>query len=129
VPKHLTKLAARVWQEIVLSKPVDWFDPGSLILLENYCELAVQARAIVKSQQNLRRTGAGLRYAEELERRHTRITGTLTTLATKLRLSVQWLITRQSRKITEQGQQPRGAKRPDTLLGGQAVWGDRGKPH
>lgn len=122
-PKHLSKAAAAVWVEIAASKPADWFDPGARILLETYCETAVHARCISKKLERLRKSGAW-EEAKSWEKRMALMSTTLTTLATKLRLSVQALVERHSRKIVERGQV---GEKPDTLLGGTAVWGDNAK--
>jgi hypothetical protein len=115
-----------VWREIVASKSVDWFDAGSRILLEAYCETAVHARAIAKRLDRLRKAGAW-GEAKPWERRYAQMSGTLTTLATKLRLSVQALVDRRSRGILERGPGEKASR--DRLLGGAAVWGDRKRPN
>lgn len=124
-PRHLSKQAAAIWVEIAASKPADWFDAGARILLENYCETAVHARGIAKRLAHLRKSSAW-EEAKPWEKRLALMSTTLTTLATKLRLSVQALVDRRSRGILERGAQPE-AKQPDTLLGGKAVWGDSAK--
>jgi|GEM_PF-4840513 len=125
-PKHLSRAAAAVWREIVASKSVDWFDAGSRILLEAYCETAVHARAIAKRLDRLRKLNAW-EEAKTWEKRYALASGTLTTLSTKLRLSVQALVDRRSRGILERGPGETAAR--DPLLGGRAVWGDRKRPN
>jgi phage terminase small subunit len=46
-PAHLPADAAAVWKEIAASKPPDWFDPGSLGLLENYRRVTVHLRIVL----------------------------------------------------------------------------------
>jgi len=122
-PKHLSKEAAAVWREIAESKPADWFDPGACVLLENYCELTCQARAVAAKLAKLRRASSW-EESKAFERRLAWITVTLSTVATKLRLSVQALVERQSRKILERGQAPITSKpKADRLIGGEAVYG------
>jgi hypothetical protein len=118
-PKHLSKAAAIVWAEIAISKPADFFDPGARLLLETYCEVAVQARTITKRLGRLRKASAW----EEMkawEKRLTNLATTQATLATKLRLSIQALVDRHSRGLLETGQPHE--KSADPLLGGRAVW-------
>ncbi len=122
-PKHLSKGAAIVWVQIVASKPADWFDAGSLVLLETYCEGAVHIRCIAKKLAGFRKSGAW-EEAKAWEKRFKQMSECLTTIATKLRLSVQAIVERHSRKIGERGN---AGKAADTLLGGQAVWGDSAK--
>jgi phage terminase small subunit len=57
-PQHLSKEAALIWREIAASKPTDWFDAGACILLEQFCQAAVQARGIAKRLDRLRKAGA-----------------------------------------------------------------------
>jgi hypothetical protein len=45
-PKHLSQKAKAVWQEIVGCRPVDFFKPGALHLLEQLCVMVVAARMI-----------------------------------------------------------------------------------
>lgn len=129
-PKHLSKEAGTVWRAIVASKPTDWFDAGAQILLEAYCESAVHHRAVTAKITRLRR-GRGRDNWEDLkslEKRAALVRRDLATLATKLRLSVQANVDWHSRKLAERGTAPVGkAKSTNTLLGGEAVWGDSAK--
>ena len=45
-PKNLSQPAKAVWQEIVGCRPVDFFKPGALHLLEQLCVMVVAARTI-----------------------------------------------------------------------------------
>ena len=78
-------------------------------------------RAIAKKLAGYRRAAAW-EESRAWEKRFNLICTTLTTLATKLRLSIQALVDRRSRSLLEGGQQPDGRKF-DPLLGGQAIWG------
>jgi hypothetical protein len=124
-PAHLSKAAKVLWAEIAASKPADWFDAGSGVLLGNYCEVAVQARGVAKRLERLRKATAW-DEAKAWEKRLAMLTRTLSMLATKLRLSVQSSVDRKSRKLDERGQLSR---KRDPLLGGSAVWGESGKPN
>jgi hypothetical protein len=43
-PEHLTVAAKRLWREIVDDRPADFFRPGSLQLLEVFCQLTIEER-------------------------------------------------------------------------------------
>ena len=44
-PKHMSAAARSIWRQIVADRPADWFRPGSLLLLEQLCEIMVAQRA------------------------------------------------------------------------------------
>lgn len=125
-PAHLSKDAKAVWTKIAASKPPDWFDEGAQVLLERYCEATIQARRVARKLDTLMKAGAW-RDAREFEKRFALLSTTLTTLATKLRLSVQSTVDRHSRKLGEKGNGAPKDGQPDTLLGGAAVWGDQAR--
>jgi hypothetical protein len=113
-PPHLSKPAAELWAAITASKPADWFDAGSAVLLESYCELAVQGRALARHLARLRAADAWPEAAG-VERRFAALSARLTTLASKLRLSVQSVVAVQARKLAERGTP--AARRRNGLLG------------
>ena len=121
-PKHMSADAQAIWVEIAASKPVDWFDSGAQVLLEQYCELAVQARGVSRRLERLRAAEAWDEM-KSWEKRAALLSVTLYGLATKLRLSVQALVERHSRKIVERG----SAEAADNLIGGAAVWDEGGE--
>lgn len=127
-PKHLSKEAALVWRAVVASKPSDWFDAGAQLLLESLCDAVVHARAVGKKLHGYRKAGAW-DECKPWEKRLALMAQTISTLCTKLRLSVQAVVDRHSRKLGERGQNQTPGTKPDTLLGGQAVWGDSAKPN
>jgi hypothetical protein len=45
-PKDLSRQAKAVWHEIVGCRPVDFFKPGALHLLEQLCVMVVAARMV-----------------------------------------------------------------------------------
>ena len=127
-PSGLSAAAKAVWVEIVASKPADFFDAGARPLLIAYCEAAVHVAYLARKLQWHR----SRRYspdAIDCEKRFVAVSGAMTTLSTKLRLSVQALVDRRSRGLLEQGAGSPTAKKPDRLLGGEAVWGDPAKPN
>lgn len=122
-PKHLSKEAAVVWTTVAVSKPADWFDAGAQLMLETLCETVVHGRAVAKKLNAFRKAGAW-DECKAYEKRLALMSQTISTLSTKLRLSVQAIVDRHSRKLGERGQGAQAGGVPDTLLGGRAVWGD-----
>lgn len=115
-PRALSPEGREIWREIVNSKPIGWFDPGSLQLLELYCSSVVDAKAL----------SAQLLVASESEKPRIRkqlihVTMSCTSLATKCRLSVQSAVDRRSRMLDESVSVEK--QEDDALLGGNAVWG------
>ena len=115
-PKEMSPDAAKIWKLIVRSKPLGWFDYGSLVLLRQYCETAVEAQRFAAI---LAEDCETLDDRIDVGKHLTRLNGSLTTMATKLRLSVQAAVDRKSRMLDEDGA---GEKTDDQLLGGKAVW-------
>jgi len=112
VPRRLKPAAKAIWQDIVDDRPADWFRAGNWELLEQYCELLVQQRGCLDALTKLEPTDDGY---PGLLRSASRLAATLTTLATRLRLTVQWDVQAKSRKTDERGEGTR-----DPLLGGLA---------
>jgi hypothetical protein len=127
-PKHLRREAKELWRSIVASKPPDWFDAGSGILLERYVECALHWRALWGEIERLEKAQKpnGKQIAA-LERRACRFAQLLARLASSLRLSVQAAVNWHSRKNGERGAGA-NAQPGDDLLGGEAVHGRR-KPN
>jgi hypothetical protein len=133
-PTDLSPRAAKIWDEVVASKPSGWFDAGSAELLHSFCEVSAHIEALLAELRKgfkwplpPPKTKSEKYYAEKfyklagsagLEKRINALASVQATLATKLRLSVQYLISRHSRKITDAGVT---AGSTDTLLGGDAV--------
>jgi hypothetical protein len=111
-PQRLNAAAKAIWREIVDDRPADWFRAGNWELLEEYCEFLVQQRACLDALAKLQPAEEGY---PALLRSASRLATTLTTLATKLRLTVQWDVQAKSRKTDEKGQPAH-----DPLLGGLA---------
>ena len=113
-PKHLSAAAKAHWRAIVADKPLDWFDAGNRGLLSLYCTLLAYcdrldplvAEGDVAAVKEYRKTSA-----------------TLTTLATKLRFSVQSCVRRDSGKLSERGTglSPHLGGDVLRLIGGRAV--------
>jgi hypothetical protein len=105
-PKTLSREAKTVWKEIVTARPADFFAPGSLHLLEQFCVATVAARQVARSIQ-IDPTADTDIYAKYM----TLCAGH----AQKLRISVQSGVDRHSRTLDEKEPE---AERPG-LLGGR----------
>lgn len=113
-PGHLTKAAKALWTEIVEARAVDYFAPGSFELLEQYCELTMLQRKTLRLiAKGKERDGMGRSYIS----RAVELSHALSTLATKLRMSIQAGTKSDAGKINE-----KGTGQGDRLLGGAAVW-------
>ena len=115
-PENLTQDEQKVWYDIINSKPVDWFDQGSLVLLERYCCLVVDVRVLTEQV----RTAATPLLRSFARKELNQTTMVMGNIATRCRLSVQAAVDRRNKILDEKGA---GAKADDKLLGGRAVWG------
>jgi hypothetical protein len=113
-PRNLSKEAAKLWRQIVDDRPPDFFRPGSEQMLERFCWAVIEARKIDGLIEPCDPLDLAYR---RLLRHQIALSAMITTLATKLRLSVQADVDRRSRKIDER---PAPAAL-DPLLGGAAV--------
>lgn len=110
-PADLLAEAADLWNEIVLDRPADFFRPGSLELLAQFCRLSVVQRF------NIAALEADPGNAD-LIAPVVRLGAHLTTLAVKLRISIQTASRHGEKKTDERGP---GKAAADGLLGGHAV--------
>jgi hypothetical protein len=84
-----------LWVEIVEARPADYFQPGSLYLLEQFCMIAVVQRSVLAKMARAAKAGNigefsdAVRVAKDLA-------GVLNATATKLRITVQSTIDRKS---------------------------------
>lgn len=115
-PDWLDEEARAHWRGIVASKPLGWFDAGSLPLLAQYCATLVRARQITEHIATVPLDEKGA-YAAEV--RLQGLNGSCLALATKLRLTVQSSVDRKSRLLDESG--PGEEVAADPLLGGKVV--------
>lgn len=120
-PANFSKEAADIWREVVSAKPVDWFDGGSLRLLRQFCRTMAQAERIAVELDAPEARMLSAVDIEVRERRLVALNGNCTTLATKLRITVQLAIGTKSGMITE----GTDGSAEDELLGGKAVWSGR----
>lgn len=109
-PKGLSEDAASIWREVVECRPVDFFRPGALHLLETFCVTMAafreNAALLAQDAQN-----------DDVIARVSKLSGSLTTLATKLRISVQ-ASTRPEDAISKESETQASTS---SLLGGHAV--------
>jgi hypothetical protein len=113
-PKHLSADAKRIWKDIVGVRPVDFFAPGSLHLLEQFCESVVQQRIYAEMMR-------ADPLNEEAVAHFTKLGALLNATAAKLRLSIQSALRTESRKNEER--EPQAAA--PQLLGAGVVRLDR----
>jgi hypothetical protein len=117
-PKNLTPDERQVWYDIINSKPLDWFDQGSLLLLERYCVLAVLTRSLTEDMRSPYQTPLMRSFAmKELHQ----ATMVMSNIAARCRLSVQAVVDRKSRMLDEK--KGAGKLADDKLLGGTSSWG------
>jgi hypothetical protein len=93
-PTELTDDERVVWDAVVATKPADWFTRDTHPLLVQYCRATLRARQVAKIIEDVESdggmTGADKASAfKELVAMEARISGTLSTLATKMRISQQ----------------------------------------
>jgi len=112
----MTAPAKALWIEIVSDRPVDFFRPGQLGMLETFCQITIEDRRIVR---DLARTRVGTGDYADVQRQAARNCVMLATFGSKLRLTVQADVERHSRKISERGDEAA----TDPLIGGAAVRG------
>lgn len=115
-PAGMTKPAKAIWFEIVADRPIDFFRPGSLYILEDYCQLRVENRRLLRL---LARTRVGTGDYVDLQKQVSRNSVNLLAHASKLRLTVQADVDGRSKKTAERGD----GSATDPLIGGTAVRG------
>ena len=96
-PASLSPAAAKLWKEIVEARPAGHFDAGSLPLLHSYCACL----------DHLPKADIG-------SAAHRRLLSCITTLATKLRLTIQANVHRRAGLLDEVSKVP-------PLLGGNVT--------
>ena len=92
-PADLSADQAEVWASVVVTKPGDWFDAGSIPLLEAYCRAVVESRkiaALVESMTaDMLLLDDGLKRYKDLRRLQAELSGEVNTLARAMRLTQQ----------------------------------------
>jgi hypothetical protein len=93
-PNHLSAKARKIWQAIVDDRPADWFRPGYLLLLEQLCSTMVGQRAVLAELEQAPHDPELIKAAKDYA-------AIINATATKLRLTVQAELDRDSRKVHE----------------------------
>lgn len=91
-PVTLGKAAAKVWNTVIRTKPQEWFGPDTYPLLETYCSLVIEHKAVLILVNHLTGEGldvAGVARLQELSKLLQGQRASLAMLATKMRLSQQ----------------------------------------
>ena len=92
-PADLTPDQAEVWASVVVTKPSDWFDAGSVPILAAYCRAVVESRkvaALVESMTaDMLLLDDGLKRYKDLRRLQAELAGEVNTLARAMRLTQQ----------------------------------------
>jgi phage terminase small subunit len=110
-PSYLSPDAKKLWREVVASRPSDYFRPGSLQLLEQFCETMVAQRWALALLATATKSGdlAAVRAATQIAKT---LAAIVNSTSIKLRISAQAEIARRSGLLNEPGAEP------DPLLGG-----------
>lgn len=92
-PDDLSAEQAEVWASVVVTKPGDWLDAGSIPLLAAYCRAVVESRKVAALVESM--TGDmlllddGLKRYKDLRRLQAELSGEVNTLARAMRLTQQ----------------------------------------
>jgi hypothetical protein len=92
-PKGMTERQAKIWREVIATKPADWFAADSLPLLVCYCRACetadlLQDKIDAYDPAWLDENSGLARYEKLLKMRSLQVAN-ITSLATKMRLSQQ----------------------------------------
>lgn len=115
-PKGLVAAARALWVQIVSDRPIDYFRPGQLHDLADYCAKQLEGERITRELVRTRIGGEDYLALQKLAARNTAM---VMALGTKLRLTVQAGVDGRSKKTDERGD----ASADDGLIGGTAVRG------
>ena len=92
-PDDLTDEQSVVWASVIATKPMDWWDQGSVPLLAAYCRAVVEARKVARLVEvmtaDMLVMDEGLTRYKELRKIQAALSGEITTLARQMRLSQQ----------------------------------------
>jgi phage terminase small subunit len=113
-PAHLSKRAKEIWREVVRSKPVDYFKPGALSLLGNFCQLAA-------CQEIYMRDLAAEPHNYELQSTVCKVAAQMNSAAVKLKLTPSAVHDRKAGILTEKGEPEAEDGKGDVLYGGNVV--------
>jgi phage terminase small subunit len=119
-PAYLSREAKKLWKQIVEARPADYFQPGSLQLLEQFCETMVTQRIALENMATVARDPDALALAVKTMKD---LAAVLNSTALKLRISIQAEVDRKSGKLDEK--EP--AVSASSLLGSGVVRMERGR--
>lgn len=92
-PDDLSTDQAQVWASVVVTKPHDWWDAGTVPLLTAYCRAVVEARKVATLVESMTADmlllDDGLKRYRELRKLQSELTGDVNTLARAMRLTQQ----------------------------------------
>lgn len=108
--------AKRIWREIVAGKPIDWFDSGSLPILQLHCENTARAQRVSRDLAAVQPGSVACRHLSSAMKTLTII---LASSSKQLRLTVQKAVDTRSKKVAETGVVGQGDD--DDLIGGNAL--------
>jgi phage terminase small subunit len=117
-PRFLSSEARKLWQAIVEDRPTDYFRPGSLELLEGYCEMVVAQRKNLKLLAADPANPDVIKVTKDLAL-------VLNSTAVKLRLAVSSTSRPVDGKLVEREPSGRGAKGVTRWLSGDIAPGAR----
>lgn len=118
-PEGFGEAESKIWRAITRQKPLGWFDSGSLPILGQYCRTLVLAERTAAELMDMAPSDP---TAIDVGKHLVRLNSSITTMATKLRLSVQGTVDRRSGMLAETNDDADASS--DNLLGGAAVWGE-----
>jgi hypothetical protein len=114
-PANLSDDEKKLWKQIVEDRPIDFFRPGALQLLEQLCIMTIASRRVAETLQE--QPGDEVAAALFLKYAHQ-----CAMHCTKLRLSIQTEVDRKSGQLDEKEPSVRGKKdKSDVLFGGNVV--------
>ncbi len=115
-PRWMSDEESIIWQEVLKSKPKDFFDSAQLRILAQLCSALAEAKRMAIILQNA--SFDTMRDRIEVVKALTLLNGNCSTLATKLRLTVQQGVESRAGKLDEKGDSD-----PDDGLLGGSKWG------
>ena len=128
-PEHLSDDARRLWAKILASRPADWFEEGSLPLLAQYCDLVAEQAKLVQQRNELVRLKpvdimdrtAIVTARSRLGKSIIEHSAQCSSLALKLRLTVQNTIDRRSGVLDEKQPEAAVVAQRSSLLAGRRL--------
>jgi len=110
-PEHYTDEQAQHWSQIIASKPADWWDAGTLPLLDAYIRTIVEYRRVSELVDGCwpMESPDDAKTYEQLHKMQDRLASQMARLATKMRLAQQ---SKYGARGADGASQKGGGKRP-----------------